>query len=145
VVAPSRERGDRPGAAADSEASASECAAVKEWAVLPEHYAVCVACGELPPCSHEISERAIDRVVAHSEELMHLKPGCCMGCSEPITSRMQATRFPGPNLWRPDFGDDSAVFHARKECADDVTRYREQWQAKGGVEVQAMLPDGEAS
>lgn len=122
--------------------------ASKRWDVLPEHYAVCVACGELPPCSHEISEERIDREVERSEELMIVAPGCCLGCGEPITSRMKAVRFPGPNLWRPDFGHDSAVFHARQECSSDVARYRKQWQAKGNAEPQPSLfeaTDGEAS
>lgn len=113
----------------------------QQWDVLPEHYAVCVACGELPPCSHELAEHEIDMAMAKSEDLMQVKPGCCLGCTEPITSRMKAVRFPGPNLWRPDFGNDSAVFHARQECADAVYRYREQWKTKGHEEQQLAFPE----
>ncbi|WP_307073436.1 hypothetical protein [Streptomyces canus] len=74
------------------------------WDVLPEHYAICSACGELPPCRDELNEREADQ---------------------------QAARFPGPNLWRPDMPDHSAVFHARKECEGEVERYRRQWEARG--------------
>jgi hypothetical protein len=113
----------------------------QRWDVLPEHYAVCVACGELPPCSHELTEDSIDLELAKSAELMRVEPGCCLGCTEPITSRMKAVRFPGPNLWRPDFGDGSAVFHARGECSDYVDRYRKQFQDKGDTEQQLTFPD----
>lgn len=116
------------------------------WEVLPEHYAVCIACGELPPCSHEIDEQQIDWEMARTEELMHVRPGCCLGCGEPVTARQKAVRFPGPNLWRPDLGEHSAVFHGRQECAGDAGRYRKQWAAAGNQETQLTLPDaaGEA-
>ncbi|MFJ8345099.1 hypothetical protein ACIQ9J_01725 [Streptomyces sp. NPDC094153] len=110
------------------------------WDVLPEHYAVCRACGELPPCSHELTEEKVRAQMILTEELMSVPPGHCLSCGEAITSRMKAVRFPGPNLWRPDLGDDSAVFHARRECAYDVNRYREQLQAGGGEDMQAALP-----
>jgi hypothetical protein len=57
---------------------------------------------------------------------------------------MKAVRFPGPNLWRPDLGDGSAVFHDRKECSHDVSRYRGQWEAAGNAPAQAELPMEEA-
>lgn len=110
------------------------------WKVLPEHYAVCRECGELPPCTSELQDRVIEERMAMAEELMSIPAGHCLGCGEAITSRMKSVRFPGPNLWRPDLGDDSAVFHARRECADDVDRYRKQWKAKGHAEPQAQLP-----
>lgn len=109
------------------------------WDVLPEHYAVCVACGELPPCRHEEAEREADERIARAEVLMEIPPGHCLGCGEAITRRQKAVRFPGPNLWRPDLGDGSAVFHARKECGDAAYRYREQWKAAGGQHPQTQL------
>lgn len=115
-----------------------------KWDVLAEHYAVCRACGELPPCSHELTEDKVRAQMVLTEELMSIPAGHCLSCGEAITSRMQATRFPGPNLWRPDLGDDSAVFHARKECEHDVHRYRQQWQAAGNADPQAQLPLDEA-
>ncbi|MGW3400158.1 hypothetical protein [Streptomyces zhihengii] len=113
------------------------------WDVLPEHYMICSACGELPPCRHEIAEREADEQTARAEALMDIAPGCCLGCGEVITSRQHATRFPGPNLWRPDLPENSAVFHARQECSDPRDRYREQWDARGGMKQQTSLfPDG---
>ncbi|MFH9426037.1 hypothetical protein [Streptomyces sp. NPDC017529] len=115
------------------------------WDLLPEHYALCVACGELPPCSHEIQQDLIQRQMRHAEEIMSIPAGHCLGCGEAITARMKTVSFPGPNLWRPDLPDGSAVFHHRKECSGDVQRYREQWQARGHVEAQLTLPgSGEA-
>lgn len=108
------------------------CPGYHQWDVLPEHYAVCVACGELPPCRHEIAEQEADIIAARNEVLMEIPPGHCLGCGEFITSRQKAARFPGPNLWRPDMPEHSAVFHARQECAGEVDRYRRQWESRGG-------------
>lgn len=115
-----------------------------KWDVLPEHYAICNACGELPPCSHELTEDKVRAQMVLTEELISIPAGHCLSCGESITSRMKAARFPGPNLWRPDLGDDSAVFHDRKECSYDVSRYRGQWEAAGNTPTQAELPLEEA-
>ncbi|MFD3516283.1 hypothetical protein [Streptomyces sp. NPDC058657] len=109
------------------------------WDVLPEHYAICSACGELPPCRHELAERKADRQAARADVLMDIPPGHCLGCGEYITPRQQAARFPGPNLWRPDLPENSASFHARLECRGEVNRYRQQWEAHGGRDVQTTL------
>lgn len=109
------------------------------WDVLPEHYAICSACGELPPCRHELAEREADRQAASASVLMDIPAGHCLGCGEFITSRQQATRFPGPNLWRLDLPENSAVFHARRECSTPRERYREQWEERGGMSQQAGL------
>lgn len=104
------------------------------WTVLPEHYAICVACGELPPCRHELAEREADERAAHADVLMDIPPGHCLGCGEFVTARQTAARFPGPNLWRPDLPDNSAVFHGRQECSHAVFRYRQQWEAQRETE-----------
>lgn len=109
------------------------------WDVLPEHYAICSACGELPPCSHELAEREADKQAARADVLMDIPPGHCLGCGEHVTRRQHATRFPGPNLWRPDLPENSAVFHARQECSTPREKYREQWEARGGMKQQANL------
>ncbi|MFC8422341.1 hypothetical protein ACFUN7_15960 [Streptomyces sp. NPDC057236] len=103
-----------------------------DWRVLPEHYAVCRACGELPPCHHgEYRWEGGPRWPEQDGGIPLMVPeGCCMGCAEPIRPRVRTVRFPGPNLWYPDLGEDTAVFHARTACADQVDRYRMQWQAE---------------
>lgn len=103
-----------------------------DWRVLPEHYAVCHACGELPPCRHgEYRWEGGPRWPEQNGGIPLMVPeGCCMGCAEPIRPRVRTVRFPGPNLWYPDLGEDTAVFHARTACADQVDRYRMQWQAE---------------
>lgn len=110
--------------------------------VLPEHYSVCRLCNEIPPCTHATTEAAVDHEMRKTERLMAIRPGCCLGCGEPITHRMKATRFPGPNLWRPDLGDNSAVFHARarEDCAGSRSAYRRQWEAAGRSGLQPELP-----
>lgn len=103
-----------------------------DWRVLPEHYAVCRACGELPPCHHgEYRWEGGPRWPEQDGGIPLMVPeGCCMGCAEPIRPRVRTVRFPGPNLWYPDLGEDTAVFHTRTACADQVDRYRMQWQAE---------------
>ncbi|MFJ8694574.1 hypothetical protein [Streptomyces roseolilacinus] len=103
-----------------------------DWQVLPEHYAVCRACGELPPCRHgEYRWEGGPRWPEQNGGIPLMVPeGCCMGCAEPIGPRMRTVRFPGPNLWYPDLGEDTAVFHARTACADQVDCYRMQWQTE---------------
>ncbi|MER7489421.1 hypothetical protein ABTY20_26635, partial [Streptomyces sp. NPDC126497] len=103
-----------------------------DWRVLPEHYAVCRACGELPPCRHgEYRWEGGPRWPEQDGGIPLMVPeGCCMGCAEPIRPRVRTVRFPGPNLWYPDLGEDTAVFHARTSCADQVDCYRMQWQAE---------------
>lgn len=114
------------------------------WDVLPEHYAICSVCGELPPCREEEAERELASEFAKAEVLLEIPPGHCLGCTEPITSRHKAVRFPGPNLWRPDLGEGSAVFHARNDCSGPADRYRKQFEAAGGEHPQTELAfDGE--
>ncbi|MFF9059150.1 hypothetical protein ACF09K_10685 [Streptomyces sp. NPDC014882] len=103
-----------------------------DWEVLPEHYAVCRACGELPPCRHgEYRWEGGPRWPEQNGGIPLMVPeGCCMGCAEPIRPRVRTVRFPGPNLWYPPLGEDTAVFHARAACADQVDCYRMQWQTE---------------
>jgi hypothetical protein len=109
------------------------------WDVLPEHYAICSACGELPPCRDELNEREADQQAAKADVVMDIPPGHCLGCGEFVTTRQNAARFPGPNLWRPDLPENSAVFHARQECSGEVDRYRRQWEARGNTDTQPAL------
>ncbi|MGW0547261.1 hypothetical protein [Streptomyces altiplanensis] len=103
-----------------------------DWQVLPEHYSVCRACGELPPCHNgEYRWEGGPRRPEHNGGVtLIVPPDCCIGCAEHIKPRMRTVRFPGPNLWYPDREDGSAVFHARTACADQVDCYRAQWMAE---------------
>lgn len=106
-----------------------QCSASKSWHVLPEHYAVCRRCGELPPCREVHNTAIADRAAERFEEQMAIMPGCCHACHEPITSRQKMHRFTGPNLVRPDLGDGSAVFHLRDSCRSGLRAYDERWAA----------------
>lgn len=97
--------------------------------VLPEHYAICHRCGELPPCRETVLDRAVAEQCARMAQLMAIAPGHCLGCGQRITHRMNAHRFAGANLWRPDLGDDSAVFHARRDCSRAAAEYDAAWAA----------------
>lgn len=97
------------------------------WHVLPEHYSVCRLCGEIPPCTHVHTEAVVGRATERMAEEMAILPGCCHACREPITARQKSVTFPGPNLVRPDLGDDSARFHSRAACFDALFAYDERW------------------
>ncbi|MGW3563573.1 hypothetical protein ACWDSL_06670 [Streptomyces sp. NPDC000941] len=99
------------------------------WDVLPGHYAVCHKCFELPPCRHVHNERVMERATERMAADMAILPGSCHGCREPITKRQKSFTFPGPNLIRPDLGDDSAVFHTRRSCYGSLTLYDRKWAA----------------
>lgn len=97
------------------------------WRTLPEHYAVCRLCGELPPCREVHNEKIAEQAGEHFERQMAIMPGSCHGCREPITSRQKYHRFDGPNLIRPDLGDGSAMFHLRGSCRLDLRQYDKRW------------------
>ncbi|MCF1592407.1 hypothetical protein [Streptomyces muensis] len=115
--------------------------ASRPFFVLDEHYSVCRLCNEIPPCTHVTTEAMVGLEMANTERLMAIPAGHCLGCGDAITARMKAVRFPGPNLWRPDLGSDSAVFHARSTCDEYVSAYRRQWEEKGHDELQPQLPE----
>lgn len=96
------------------------------WHVLPEHYAVCVTCGELAPCLAHTAMLQAEAEMARIEKQMRLLPGCCPACQEPITSRQETVTFPGPNLLLPT-GSPDPVFHLRRDCRGGAARYEEVW------------------
>lgn len=99
------------------------------WCTLPEHYPLCRLCHELPPCRHVHTERIMDRATEKMAETMAILPGTCHACKEPITKRQKSFTFPGPNLIRPDLGDNSAVFHTRGACSGLLESYDKRWAA----------------
>jgi hypothetical protein len=132
---PYRVSGLFEGPNADDRLHSTAAAASHLWDVLPEHYAVCHRCFELPPCSHAHNERITALATERMEEDMAILPGACHGCRGPITKRQKAFTFPGANLIRPDFGDDSAIFHTRGRCYYALTSYDKRWtEAEEGRE-----------
>lgn len=99
------------------------------WYTLPEHYPICRLCKEIPPCRHVHTEAVVERATDRMAEEMAILPGTCHACKEPITRRQKSFTFPGPNLIRPDLGDDSAVFHTRRDCYGSLDSYDKRWAA----------------
>jgi len=98
--------------------------------VLPEHYAVCHRCGDLPPCREAVVDRQVAEATKVMDQAMALRPGDCHACGEPVTGRHKAISFPGPNLIRPDLPNGTVVFHGRHgECGNSAYRYDERWAA----------------
>lgn len=112
------------------------------WTVLPEHFAVCRLCNELPPCSHEWGESVLRHARVEMEAALRIIPGCCLGCGEPITSRQKRILFEGPNLARPDFADDTAVFHARHSCRSEARAYDDRWAAAEPGRARKLFCEG---
>lgn len=103
------------------------------WTVLAEHFSVCRICQELPPCRHAFREKLLKRQEAHLNKALNLMPGTCLACAEPISKRQKTIIFNGPNLIRPDFGNDSAIFHARRSCRSRVEDYDHKLTKATGV------------
>jgi hypothetical protein len=108
------------------------CPASTTWKVLPEHYSVCRLCRELPPCSHEHNEKVMASATKRMQLQMAILPGHCHACREPVTRRQKSFTFPGPNLIRPDLGDNSARFHMRQQCEEARIAYDERWAKATG-------------
>lgn len=116
--------------------------AVQMWRTLPEHYAVCSRCGELPPCREVHNEKIAERATERFEQQMAIMPGCCHDCHEPITRRQKSYGFPGPNLVRPDLGDNSALFHLRESCRSGLRAYDKRWAAAAPGRRRSFYCDG---
>jgi hypothetical protein len=99
------------------------------WRTLPEHYAVCHRCNELPPCTHVHTETVMEVEAKRMDVVMAILPGCCHACREPITKRQKTIVFEGANLTRPDLGDGSAIFHVREGCRFAAQTYDARWAA----------------
>lgn len=112
------------------------------WRTLPEHYAVCRRCGELPPCREVHNDKVAERATERFEQEMAIMPGCCHACHEPVTSRQKVYRFDGPNLMRPDLGNGSALFHLRAACRLDLKDYDRRWAAAAPGRRRSFYCDG---
>jgi hypothetical protein len=61
------------------------------WDVLPEHYSVCVHCGDVQPCREQEAERISGLEVKRAERFEFA--GFCPACLEPVTARQQSVTF----------------------------------------------------
>lgn len=85
---------------------------------LPEHYAVCHSCGDVPPCSEVWTERISDE---HAKQDARFEvEGICPSCQKPITTRQKVHRFE-ENL-RVPLGPP-VTFHARRACIGGAIAY----------------------
>jgi hypothetical protein len=108
------------------------------WVVLPEHYAVCVSCGELAPCLAHTSMLQAEAAMVRLEREMALLPGCCPACQEPITSRQESVTFPGENLLLLT-GDPGPTFHLRSRCRGGAEQYEEMWVRADPTRPRSLL------
>lgn len=108
------------------------------WHVLPEHYAICVSCGDLAPCrAHQAAEQS-ERAMVKLEREMRLLPGCCPSCQEPITARQKSKTFVGANLLNP-LGEPDVTYHTRMTCIGGAARYEEMWVRADPTRPRSLL------
>lgn len=112
------------------------CSAGSEVYVLDEHHPICAACGQVPPCHDADITAQVAREMEAMDRVMQIPLGHCLGCGEYVTQRQDGVRFPGPNLWRPDFPEGSALFHARRACSG----WRRSYEAD--LEKRSATADG---
>lgn len=108
------------------------------WEPLPEHYAVCVDCGELAPCLEITAAYQAAHDMRRFDMLASVLPGCCWGCSEPISARQDVFTFPGPNVWLPTAPDDVRI-HTRRKCIGAAQRYEEAWVQADPTRPRSLL------
>lgn len=113
----------------------------EEWVPLTDPYPVCVECGLLWPCPCDDRNHAADEAMAEVDRLAAIMPGCCWGCSEPITGRHRSIVFDGDNLLLP--GGGPVAFHTsasrkaargssgNQTCRSEAEAYEERWVAAG--------------
>lgn len=96
---------------------------------LPEHYAICHHCGDLPPCSERWTESVSD---AEAERTARYEvEGICPSCQKPVTRRQDVHRF-DENLYVP-LGPP-VTFHGRQQCFGGAVNYDRALAAKNGTE-----------
>ena len=108
------------------------------WHVLPEHYAVCVVCGDLAPCAGHAQAVHAEKATKAAVAEMELPDGFCPACREPITQRQKTHVFPGPNLLNP-LGADDVRFHTRRQCHYGAKSYEEKWVAADPTRPRSAL------
>lgn len=99
------------------------------FTVLPEHYAVCVTCGEIPPCADAWAEKVAEHATEWAARFE--TPGVCPACQEPVTRRQESVRFE-ENLHVP-FGPQ-VVFHKRRKCLASAVSYDQSVASATGRE-----------
>ena len=87
--------------------------------VLPEHYALCVRCGDLMPCREMVAEKSANQAMKVMSR--YEVPGVCPACGDPVTSRMRSETF--PNVVVP-LGSDVTFHMGRRYCRVAAERYR---------------------
>lgn len=106
--------------------------------VLPEHYALCVLCQDLPPCRHDVQNKITASAMAQFAR--YEQEGVCPACEEVITARQQKVAFP-VNIKIP--GGPPVVFHRRQQCFWSAVGYDREWADQEGrpalLSCQGML------
>ncbi|GAA1149420.1 hypothetical protein MOX01_22590 [Microbacterium oxydans] len=96
---------------------------------LPDHYALCHLCGQLPPCSEVWTEK-ISTADAERNARYEVE-GFCPSCQKPVTHRQESHRF-DENLYVP-LGPP-VVFHGRQACVGGAIAYDEALAKKNDTE-----------
>ncbi len=101
----------------------------KKWWIYPatNRWPRCSCCGWPMPCRQDIIDARAAAEMADLNRHLAKLPGCCWGCTEPITSRQNTVTYPGDNLDLP--GGPAVQFHTRTHCAGAARDYERRWLA----------------
>ena len=94
---------------------------------LPEHYAICRCCQQLPPCQQVYTDAIYQQSQANAAR--YETAGVCPACQEVVTDRQRSFLF-ATNLYVP-LGPQ-VVFHARQRCRSVAIRYDEHLAQREG-------------
>ena len=100
---------------------------VKRVRVLPEHYAVCGVCHEIPPCRHEMQGIVEAQMLSRMNRFE--VPGTCPSCLETVRRWQASLTFEG-NTVVP--GGPPVTFHRAKRCFRDAVQYEARLAASSG-------------
>lgn len=107
------------------------------WFPLPEHFAVCVKCGQLSPCTGHAAEVEAVNAARHLDRILAIPAGACPACSEVISTRQKSITFPGPSVDNPFITDPA--YHLRRSCIGAAQAYEERWIAADPTRLRSLL------
>lgn len=96
------------------------------WDILPEHYGVCVKCGDLQPCREVFAERQGKSAMAEFDR--YDRPGVCPACEEVVTHRQKSVTL--QNVISPV--GPLVIFHRRGRCLSSAITYERRVIAATG-------------
>lgn len=107
------------------------------FSTLPEHFAICNICGDLPPCRHAHQDKIVEVEVARMRRFE--SANICPSCMEPITDRQSSLTL--PNVIAPS--PPEIRFHAgRHKCLAGAGIYEAELVDAGSLPKRTLSCSG---